>query len=51
MEEQVQEQRNIATEETNGVTVAFVGTGKTHTIVFDLGEIKYDVKTIKIRND
>ncbi len=41
---------NIALEETKGVTVAYVGSGKTYTVIFDLGVARDDIKTIKFRN-
>ncbi|MBO7254651.1 MAG: hypothetical protein J6V36_05040 [Clostridia bacterium] len=40
----------VASEETNGVTVAYVGTNKTQTIVFNLGSVKYDIKAVKFMN-
>ncbi len=40
----------IASEETNGVTVAYVGTNETQTIVFNLGSVKYDIKAVKFMN-
>ncbi|MBE6648634.1 MAG: hypothetical protein E7614_03840 [Ruminococcaceae bacterium] len=40
----------VGTTEAVGVTVAYGGTNKVHTLVFDLGEIKYDIKTIKFMN-
>ncbi len=40
----------VGTAETSGVTVAYVGTGKTYVILVDLGEVKYDIKTIKFMN-
>lgn len=40
----------VGTDEANGVTVSYAGTQKTYTLVFDLGTIKYDIKTIKFLN-
>lgn len=40
----------VGTTETSGVTVGYAGTGTVYTLVFDLGEIRYDIKTIKFMN-
>lgn len=40
----------VGTTEVGGTTVSYTGTQKTFTLVFDLKEIKYDIKTIKFMN-
>ncbi len=40
----------IGTTEVGGTTVSYTGSKKTFTLVFDLKEVKYDIKTIKFMN-